>query len=276
MQSRCRGSPRALEHHLLNCTRQLNTKMMSTPSLIYRYQNPKRRNLDNVKNNVLWLSRPATFNDPFDCAKAMIHDRPNEFRADLFYDAFLNLDDSQMMDFAKSWVEQERIANGRESASPSDIYFRQQLTGASGVACFSELSKHLLMWSHYADSHKGYCLEFSTEYAPFCDQLYKVTYQNAMPTIVVSEREIGDVVDLRAFLLIKARVWSYEKEWRVVSELSDTTIEYPPEALKRILVGAKATTRTVNGLKRAVDTRRIEIVRLKLANDRFRLEESST
>jgi len=94
-----------------------------------------------------------------------------------------------------------------------------------------------------------------------------------MPAIVPSERESGDVADMQKFLLIKARVWSYEKEWRVVSELSNTTMAYAPDALKRVIVGANATTRTVNALKRAVETERIEIVRLKLANDRFRLEE---
>lgn len=248
---------------------------MSTPSLIYRYQAPKRRNIENVKNNVLWLSRPARFNDPFDCAEALVHDRPGEVKADILYDAFLNFDDSQMMEFAKTLVQEERLAKEPESVSPSNVYFRQQLKAANGVTCFSELSKHLLMWSHYAESHKGFCLEFSTEFAPFCDQLYKVTYRNAMPTILPSEREFGNVADLRRFLLIKARVWSYEKEWRLVSELSNTTIEYPREALKRIFVGARATARTVNALKRAVDSQRIEIVRLKLANDRFRLEESS-
>jgi hypothetical protein len=94
-----------------------------------------------------------------------------------------------------------------------------------------------------------------------------------MPTIVPSEREFGDVADLQNFLLIKARVWSYEKEWRVVSALSNTTIGYPPESLKRVFIGAKATTRTVNALARAIDTQRIDIVRLKLANNSFRLEE---
>ena len=249
---------------------------MSPPSLTYRYQAPKLRNIENIKNNVLWLSHPSRFNDPFDCAEAMLHDRPGEVKSDIFYDALLNFDDSQIMEFAKCVVEGEQLAKDPESVSPMDVYFRQKLKTAGGITCFSELPKHLLMWSHYADSHKGFCLEFSTKFAPFSNHLYRVVYENAMPTITPSERQIGSAVDLRRFLLTKARVWSYEKEWRIVSESSNTTIEYPPEALKRILVGAKATTRTVNALKRAVDTRRIEIVRLRLANDRFRLEELST
>ena len=31
-----------------------------------------------------------------------------------------------------------------------------------GVCCFSEKKDDILMWSHYADGHKGFCLEFIT------------------------------------------------------------------------------------------------------------------
>lgn len=255
----------------------INSKInMSPPSLVYRYQAPSLRNIQNVENGVLWLSHPSAFNDPFDCAEVMVHGRPDEVKADIFFDALLNFDDGQMMEFARSVVDGEKSDQEPDLVSPRDIYLRQQLKTVSGVTCFSELSKHLLMWSHYADSHKGFCLEFSSEFPPFCNQLHRVAYENAMPTISPSEREFGDVADMRRFLLIKARVWSYEREWRIVSDSSRTTIEYPRKSLKRILVGAKATTRTFNALKRAVDTRRIEIVRLKLANDRFRLVESSS
>ena len=32
-----------------------------------------------------------------------------------------------------------------------------------GVACFSEEKSSLLMWSHYAENHAGYCLEYRTD-----------------------------------------------------------------------------------------------------------------
>ena len=223
---------------------------------------------------MLWLSHPSRFNDPFDCAEAMVHDRPSDVKSDMFYDAILNLDEVQMMGFARDLVAAEDSAENRDLVSPSDVYFRKQLDAVNGVACFSELPKQLLMWSHYADSHKGFCLEFSTEYSPFSDQLFQVGYDTRMPKVVPSEREFGDVVEIRKFLLIKAREWRYEKEWRVVSNLSNATLDYPPDALKRIFIGAKAKTRTVNALRRSVAGRSVSIVRLKLSNNKFVLEES--
>jgi len=266
-------SPRITNEHG-EANRQYKARSMFTPSLIYRYQAPTRQNIENIKNSVLWISHPRKFNDPFDCAEAMVFNRSNEVRANTFYDGFLNFNDLQMMQFVGGLVEEDSVADEPDSVSPSEFYLRQHLKPFRGITCFSEVPKHLLMWSHYADSHKGFCLEFATGFSPFCDQLHKVVYQNVLPTTVPSEREPGNLDCLRRFLLVKARVWSYEKEWRIVSEMSDTTIAYPRAAIKRILVGAKASVRTHNALKKAVASRPIEVVRLKLAIDKFRLEES--
>ena len=32
-----------------------------------------------------------------------------------------------------------------------------------GILCFSEHCDDILMWSHYSDGHKGFCLEFDRE-----------------------------------------------------------------------------------------------------------------
>lgn len=247
---------------------------MPLPHRIYRYQQYSGRNIENIRNNVFWSSHPSRFNDPFDCAEAMVHNRPPEVRSDILYDAVLNFDEDQMMSFAQCLVEGQQLAEDPVAISPGDIFFRQQLSSANGVTCFSELPMHLLMWSHYADSHRGFCLEFSTDFPLFHERLHQVSYQGRMPVITPSERELGDLQDLRQFVLTKARKWRYEREWRLLSEQSNTTIAYPPQALTRILVGARATTRTINALSRAVDTNRVDIVRLRLASNNFRLESA--
>lgn len=232
------------------------------------------RNIENVKNSLLWLSHPSRFNDPFDSAESMVHGRPSDVRSDIFYDAFLNFDDTQMMDFVQHLVAEERSAINPNSVSPRDVYFRKQLASTNGVTCFSEHPRHLLMWSHYADSHRGFCLEYSTDYQPFDEHLFQVCYEARMPTVTPSERDFGDIFELRQFLLTKAREWRYEKEWRVVSNLSNAAIEHPPDALKRILVGAKASNRTLNALRRSIVGRPVGIVKLKLSDNKFQLEES--
>lgn len=46
--------------------------------------------------------------------------------------------------------------------SKSNYSFSNSLSENMGVACFSEENKNILMWSHYAENHTGYCLEYRT------------------------------------------------------------------------------------------------------------------
>lgn len=40
-------------------------------------------------------------------------------------------------------------------------YLRKEIYSKHKIYCLSEVNDSLLMWSHYSDSHKGFCLEFS-------------------------------------------------------------------------------------------------------------------
>lgn len=45
----------------------------------------------------------------------------------------------------------------------SNYSFNESLSKNMGAICFSEEKNNLLMWSHYAQDHTGYCLEYKTE-----------------------------------------------------------------------------------------------------------------
>src|SRR4051812_50000619 len=55
----------------------------------------------------------------------------------------------------------ETVAAIRSFASPHSI------SDLIGILCFLPERDNLLMWSHYADSHKGYALEFKASRADF-------------------------------------------------------------------------------------------------------------
>ena len=46
------------------------------------------------------------------------------------------------------------------------------------VYCLSEVCNSPLMWSHYAGSHTGICLEFDALAAPFTTSATKVIYRS--------------------------------------------------------------------------------------------------
>ena len=99
------------------------------------------------------------------------------------------------------------------------------------VSCFSESPYSMLMWSHYANSHMGFCIEY--EIPPYTDS-YVSLFHNLFPVIYSDERT--SVLDqciqyqeelelkkeilwdlLKYGLLTKSMVWKYQNEWRLIS-----------------------------------------------------------
>lgn len=84
----------------------------------------------------------------------------------------------------------------------------------------------MLMWSHYADYHKGICVEYTEDIVPFKNNIYlgKVNYHgdgNEEVTIIgdLKKGMIGYMQreTLRTFLR-KTPCWEYEHEWRIIYE----------------------------------------------------------
>ena len=101
----------------------------------------------------------------------------------------------------------------------------------STIACFSEDVKSILMWSHYADSHKGFALEY--DFRPTLTQplergaLYPVVYSDDRydASLYISWQFIHvlgfhsknpDITAFSKVALHKSNVWAYEREWRII------------------------------------------------------------
>jgi hypothetical protein len=94
--------------------------------------------------------------------------------------------------------------------------------------CASEKNSSNLMWSHYADSHQGFCIEFNYEQL----SAEKVTYQKTIPKIEIAELLAAnhglieaDILSKKLWqaLRVKLEEWSYEAEYRF--QLSNSAIE---------------------------------------------------
>jgi hypothetical protein len=90
----------------------------------------------------------------------------------------------------------------------------------------------LLMWSHYAEEHKGICIEYDRENCELLmdrNHCQKVIYPhfngktkiNIFPLICAKNEEI-ELLETIIFAR-KASNWKYENEWRVVLEDSNKT-----------------------------------------------------
>jgi len=116
-------------------------------------------------------------------------------------------------------VTKESMVQYRQNAATHAETYQTELpkrvNASTGVLCFSGLKDNLLMWAHYADSHRGFVVEFDTEDEDFrrLGELHEVLYRK--------DRPLFDVVkgpDMAIYLL-KGLEWNYEKEFRIFRPL---------------------------------------------------------
>ncbi|MBT3047801.1 MAG: DUF2971 domain-containing protein [Candidatus Thiodiazotropha sp.] len=82
--------------------------------------------------------------------------------------------------------------------------------GEVRVCSFTSSKENLLFWAHYADSHRGFCVEYDATILPI-SYAFKVRYTKKYPE--VDYPAPGDARGLQP-VLIKSKEWAYEEEFR--------------------------------------------------------------
>jgi len=191
--------------------------------------------------DTLYCTNPFDFNDPFDCRPRIIIGQSQtelaRAEAEIFKILRFNfpkVDKAKLRQYAKESIQ--KLLGEQDGFS--DQY--ESLIKRAGVCCFSETCTNILMWSHYADKHTGYCLEFSTQLPEsfFPEMVRHVHYQENYPVVrLFASDQDPDELGKLAFLT-KAPDWKYEKEWRVTSK-EPGTVPFSPALLTGIILGCK-------------------------------------
>ena len=123
---------------------------------------------------------------------------------------------------------------------------RDQLSKRYGVTSFSSRRNDAKMWSHYAEDCRGvvigYNVDFWVRHLVGTSIIRQVEYAEELP-IVMGPRVVNQE-NAYAFMSSKGVAWEYEKEWRLITELSKTqqsgkdiaVITVPQESVSSILI----------------------------------------
>src|SRR6185437_6477137 len=105
-----------------------------------------------------------------------------------------------------------------------------------GILCLSAKCNDLLMWSHYANGHRGLCLEFeASDYTPFFGAALPVKYRDDRPTFDPDGTQWQRV---ESAVLTKSKGWSYEEEWRVIDHDQGHGVhQFPARCLTGVIFG---------------------------------------
>jgi hypothetical protein len=174
----------------------------------------------------LKFSSPSAFNDPFEGKPAITpaFSDPTAQRLALV-EYVANKVATSRGESLSHWMPLiEREIGSKSNEQVADEWFRAHFTSAfdeSRIFCASapDAIAAPLIWSHYADNHRGVCIGFDASQAPF-NFFKQVEYAELYPTISIPMRvNSGDEV-FSAGHLRKSHHWSYECEWRLVTRVS--------------------------------------------------------
>lgn len=207
------------------------------PPKLYKYQPCNDQTLDNLKYRRIWFSKPAMFNDPFDCSINFC--KLDDAQWDnLYYNMKQYETDGLDQNFINTYLRGDKPTNELKAGFSNAVLAilkeeREAEIQQLGIACFSEKVDDILMWSHYADGHKGFCLEFNTKFEFFSKAL-PVNYSETLPVLDPIDKTIHPLMVLAT---TKAIGWAYEKEWRVFHEESNRGIRIDPKIITGIYFG---------------------------------------
>ncbi len=204
---------------------------MSKSTTLYRYF-PAAAAINTIERHQFRVGRILELNDPFEWSMCVDADSPQ--------------------DIEKARYEMDQM----RTAFLNEKY---------GVISFCYTVNDPVIWSHYADKHRGIAFKAACQSSLVGVELLPVTYRKkrvCIPYIPEGEREqrIEELVPgFKKFFRYKAASWGYEKEVRGVVELKSCKVadgmfwwSIPDGFLKSVIMGLRSTV-SVSYIRRALD-----------------------
>lgn len=172
---------------------------------VFRYDSCKNAFMS-VEGKYIWMSSVKDFNDPFEGTLHADYENEGEYAG----------------------IIKENHKRNVEAA---------------GVFCCSKENNDIKMWSHYADKHKGVCLEYDIlKDSKTFDFVNSPEYINSPLLRVDLYQALNDQKSslMQGSLLTKSDLWENEKEQRLIKlESAGKKIEINPDCLKSVIFGLK-------------------------------------
>jgi hypothetical protein len=192
----------------------------------------------------MYFPHRAQLNDPFDC----------------------NIDITRALDHAikrGACKNPELLEKFRQDEAVTQRFSKN--VGGMGVGSFSLTNNETLLWSHYADDHRGVALRYDFPMAFLDDEnnilgVSAVSYEpNAVSDWLVENAHLYRdnhqefiIGLLKKVLMSKAPAWKYEEEARIVRPTTGL-FALPREALTHVIFGLQTSQQDENLVRSLVE-----------------------
>jgi IS5 family transposase len=244
------------------------------PRNLFKYQSFSDKLLEQLCYDRAYYADPANFNDPLDCLPVVVADVPRTELEGLLAHMVVSRS-AKEIDAAmkKVRLRGEKATARRKALTESEVrellgdidynatnpevedpeaYILSALslaierelrkTHETGVLCLSSKFDSPLMWSHYANQHRGVCVEYDVSMLE-SEALHRVVYDESREVrasqirdwVLHNNHAARKAIDT-ACLLTKAREWAYEGEWRLLGSVG---LQESPIKLKSVIFGMR-------------------------------------
>lgn len=260
---------------------------MEYPKKLYKFYKFDHKLLNVIIENEIWHSDYLNFNDPFESKFDIINDLKLE-EVEALYEKICNFIKAKNKDFVpKSLWYFKKLAyedgfydNLKEGINYENYiidsisdYIKNEFPRV-GIASFSSTYTNTLMWSHYADSHKGICIEIETNKLNKKYSFKRVEYPKSIKLNKYTTSEIKHKLDknnnfiddiFNEIINRKSNHWKYENEWRSTITIGkgESRSQYLGEAITGIIFGLKCPSEVIKTIVTAFKVRQ-EIAFYKL------------
>lgn len=160
-------------------------------------------------------------------------------------------------------------------SSSKDLDARSEASKYIAVICLCRSSLVYLLWSHYADSHRGCAIGVDVWHKSFARARLneRVQYSKKRPTREVDREGAAFFEELKKLTRTKSHVWSYEREYRLAFPIEELEhdkehcfVALHPQAVRRVIYGDQLDSEwkgRIDGLLSCSDYRHVRLYEVK-------------
>lgn len=218
--------------------------------LVYKYRSGTTRDIEALMNNQFYSASIESLND--------------------IEEAKIRIDNQEIELF--DLLEGNQISNLVSSINHILKNYIQQCRNY-GVYSLSKNYDNELLWAYYANSHKGFCIEYDLEilkqYPLKQEAFYDVQYSQNIPSINTSLIFTPETL-LKELLTTKSLSWKHEDEFRIITGTIGI-YHYFNRALKSIYFGHRTPENRIKLIMNVLRGRSIKYYKITHQKNKYKL-----
>jgi len=264
---------------------KMTRESLAALGILYKYRNPDfDYNWEILEDQKIYFADPKSFNDPFDSNIKLRFDLLEVDELRKRFDRQVKIQQPGAGYFLRKPQVDRYIANVYNPVTHDAAVSKwiESFTGKMRMFCICPDKANILLWSHYANNHKGFAIGFDpNKFYDFWSVnkgflLGHIAYRNEYPILLPpADTDIETKQDIVVTVTnVKSKIWSYEQEVRMTVFDGPEKLSFDAELITEIVIGCKTNPKHKDRILDIVAAKypHASVYQAKLSRDSFALD----